>query len=254
MAWDPNKYLQFESHRTRPVGELLARVPLAAPSLVADLGCGPGNSTAVLAERWPEARIIGIDNSSEMIERARSAVPHAEWLLADISNWQPAQPVDVVFANASLQWVPQPEAVLRRLFSFVAPGGAFAFQIPANQEGPPHTLIDDALRELNLDRYIDRERLSRYVLSPRAYFRILASEAAAIDIWDTDYLQVLEGEDAVLSWVKGTALVPILTNLSATDAERFLESLALRLRQAYPPEPGGGTLLPFRRRFVVAKR
>lgn len=254
MAWSPKKYLLFEDHRTRPVHELAARIPLASPEYIVDLGCGPGNSTAVLAERWPDAKIIGVDSSSEMLTQARALLPAVEWSLADIAKWQPQEPVDLVFANASLQWVPDPEAILRRLISYVAPKGVLAFQVPANHEGPPHTVIDAVLRELDFERQIDRSHLSRFVLSPNAYFRILANEGATIDAWDTEYLQVLEGENVVLAWVKGTALVPILASLSAANAAPFLELLTQRLHEAYPPEQSGKTLLPFRRRFVVARR
>jgi trans-aconitate 2-methyltransferase len=252
LAWDPKRYLEFANQRARPVRELAARIPLDAPSLIYDLGCGPGNSAAVLAERWPAARIVGVDNSPEMLERARKEFPPGEWQLADLSSWRPERPAELLFANAAFQWVPEPEETARRLFSCVASGGAFAFQVPANLDGPPNDAIDRVLRELGYDSEIDAGKLSRHVLKPEAYYRALAFEAAAIDIWDTEYLQVLKGDDPVLSWIKGTALIPILAQLGQQRSPRFLERLAAELRVQYPQEPGGETLFPFRRRFVVA--
>jgi trans-aconitate 2-methyltransferase len=254
MVWNPETYLQFEEQRTRPVHELLARVPLEAPGLIFDLGCGPGNSTAALAARWPEARLVGLDNSLEMLDQARKCVSGAHWLHADIASWQPEQPVDLLFANASLQWVPQPEAAVRRLFSYLAPGGVLAFQVPANHEGPPHSLVDQALQETNLSDRVERSELSRHVLEPAAYYRALSPAARAVDIWDTKYLQVLDGEDAVFDWIKGTALVPILAVLNESEKQQFVGALRALLRAAYPREAGGKTLMPFRRRFVVAMR
>jgi trans-aconitate 2-methyltransferase len=254
MAWNPSAYLEFESHRTRPVFELAARVPLKAPTLIYDLGCGPGNSAAVLRDLWPAARIVGVDNSAEMLERARASLPGIEWVEADISRWQPDAPPDLIFANASLQWVSGPEALLRRLISLLAKGGVLAFQVPANLDGPPHTLIDEALAEAGLAERVRRGDLSRYVLAPAAYYRVLAPLAASVDIWDTDYLQVMSGEDPVLNWIRGTALVPITSVLRADERERFLAVLAPLLRRAYAREADGDTLFAFRRRFVVAIR
>jgi trans-aconitate 2-methyltransferase len=254
MAWDPATYLQFEPERTRPVHELLARVPLEAPALIFDLGCGPGNATAVLAARWPAARLVGLDNSLEMLTQARKNVPGASWLHADIATWEPEQPAGLLFANASLQWVPEPEATVRRLFSHVSPAGVLAFQVPANHEGPPHSLIDQALQDTNLIDHVEVSELSRHVLAPAAYYRALSPAARSVDTWDTEYLHVLDGEDAVFDWIKGTALVPIFAALHEGERQRFVAALRALLRAAYPREVSGRTLMPFRRRFVVARR
>lgn len=254
MAWNPEAYLQFEEQRTRPVHELLARVPLEAPGLIFDLGCGPGNSTAVLAARWPAARLVGLDNSLEMLAQARKRVPGAGWLHADIATWQPEQMADLIIANASLHWVPEPEATVRRLFSRVSPSGVLAFQVPANLDGPPNSLIDQALRESDLINRIDRSRFPRHVLAPAAYYRTLSLAARSVDIWDTEYLQVLDGEDAVFDWIKGTSLVSILAVLNESEGQQFVAALRVLMRAAYPREVCGMTLMPFRRRFVVARR
>ncbi len=253
MAWDPKRYLQFGSQRTRPVFELAGRIPIEAPRTVYDLGCGPGNSAEVLAARWPEAKIIGVDNSPEMLERARDVLPSAEWQLGDLETWAPEKPADVLFANASLQWITRPEATVKRLFDAVAPGGALAFQVPANLDEPPLLYIDEVLNTLGFAGRVNTSLLSRHVLEAAAYYRLLAPKAKSVDVWDTRYLHVLQGEDAVLSWIKGTALVPVVAQLG-TDADTFVAALKTRLREVYPREPGGETLLPFRRRFVVALR
>jgi trans-aconitate 2-methyltransferase len=255
MAWQPHTYLGFAGHRTRPAYELIARVPLSAPRLICDLGCGPGNSTAALAERWPEARLIGIDNSPEMLAAAKAEGPrHARWMLADVATWSPDEVPDVIFANATFQWVPGQEALLPRLLGLLAKGGVLAFQVPANHHGPPHSLIDEALADVGLAGRVQSAALSRHVLEAVAYYRLLVPLASHVDIWDTDYLQMLHGENPVLAWVKGTALVPVMAALSASESTRFLGRLAELLAAHYPPELGGNTLFPFRRRFIVACR
>lgn len=253
MPWDPSAYLAFADHRTRAVHELVARIAVEAPSLVADLGCGPGNSTAVLAARWPEARLIGVDNSREMLTRAAKSGVKADWIEADIASWRPDDAPDIVFSNAALQWVPEPERAVVRLMSQVAEGGALAFQVPANLGGAPHTLIDRALEETGLAGAVGTADLSRHVLPLADYYRLLAPAAKSVDAWDTEYLQSLEGEDAVFRWIEGTALVPILAALKPGDRTRFAGRLKELLRAHYPREPGGQTLMPFRRRFVVAQ-
>lgn len=254
MTWNPSAYLAFADHRTRAVHELVVRVPIVAPQQIVDLGCGPGNSTEVLAQRWPQARLIGVDNSREMLARAAQLPLTAEWVEGDIAAWRPDIAPDILFANASLQWVKEPAGTVERLFSFVAAGGALAFQVPANLGCPPHTLIDEALGEVGLAGAAERFGSSRHVLPATAYYRVLASGARNVDVWDTEYLQVLEGEDAVFRWISGTALVAILAGLAPADRERFTRKLRPLLRAHYPQEPDGRTLMPFRRRFVVAQK
>jgi trans-aconitate 2-methyltransferase len=254
LPWNPSLYLTFGDHRTRPVHELLARVPLEAPARIADLGCGPGNSTAAIAARWPNAHIVGLDNSREMLARAAKSGLKAEWIEGDIATWRPALAVDLVFANASLQWVPEPEHVALRLFSFVATGGVLAFQVPANLGGPPHTLVDQALAETGLMGAVPLSDLSRHVLPAADYYRVLAPDALEVDVWDTEYQQALEGADAVYRWIEGTALVPILAALVPMDRERFTAQLKPLLRAHYPVEADNRALMAFRRRFVVARK
>ncbi len=269
--WDPGQYHKFSDHRRRPAIELLARVPPAEPALVVDLGCGSGEITRLMAERWPGAAVQGIDNSRDMLERARSgdsggAAARIEWIEADIAAWSPPSPPGLLYANASLQWVDGHDALFPRLFRSLAPGGVLAVQMPLSRQARSHVLMHEVLAAGGADgapigpEPLRREIARRWVLDPPEYLDLLAAEAAGaagaarLDIWTTEYLQVLEGEDPVLEWVSGTGLRPILNGLSGEDRDRFLDRYRQALRDAYPRRPDGATVYPFRRLFIVAVR
>lgn len=253
MAWDPDVYLRFGDHRTRPAADLLARVPLDTPKLVVDLGCGPGNSTALLARRWRDARLIGVDASSEMLERARAEGPMGEWIQADAARYEPPAPPDLIFANALFQWVPDHNAVFPKLMDRLAPGGVLAIQMPDNFDAPSHRLLAETAQDGPwADRVSDLVR-ERRVGSSEFYYSLLRSECAALDIWTTEYLHVLTGADAVLNWVRGTALTPFLERLQGAEADGFLATYAAHLREAYP-QRGEVTLFPFKRLFLIVKK
>lgn len=255
MAWQAKTYLAFGDHRTRPSHDLIARIPIDAPRLIYDLGCGPGNSTRALARRWPEARLIGVDNAPDMLATARrSELANAEWLEGDVQDFSPPEPGEILFSNAVFQWLDGQDVLLPRLMEALPPGGALAFQIPANHDVPPHTIIDEALEALGLGGKVSKAALSRRVFPPAWYYRLLAPMARHLDIWDTEYLQVMEGESPIISWVKGTALLPVMAALDDGEAARFLPELERRFAAHYPPESDGRTLFPFRRRFIVAVR
>jgi trans-aconitate 2-methyltransferase len=254
MAWDPKTYMNFGAERTRPAGELLARIAADAPVRVADLGCGPGNSTALLAARWPDAKLDGIDNSNEMLADARKSGVDAEWVLADIAQWKPAKACDVIFSNAALQWVGGHAELLPRLMGFVAAGGTLAVQMPRNFAEPCHTLIREAASGKRWAHKFDDVRDWWHVLAPEDYFGVLEGHAAAIDIWETRYVQVLEGEDAVFRWMSGTGLRPFAAALDESERAEFLEIYRDGLRAAYPRRAGGTTLYPFQRLFIVARK
>ena len=269
--WDPGQYHKFSDHRRRPALELLARAPSADPGLAVDLGCGSGEITRLIAERWPGAAVQGVDNSPDMLARARAgSVGDAEsgqgggagveWIEADIASWSPASPPGLLYANASLQWVEGHEALFPRLLRSLAPGGALAAQMPLSREARSHRLMHEVLAEGGPDgaplgtEALRREIARRWVLDPSEYFDLLAADTARLDVWTTEYLQALEGEDPVLEWVSGTGLRPILNGLAGEERERFLDRYRAALRAAYPRRPDGTTLYPFRRLFIVAVR
>jgi len=254
MAWDPKTYLTFNAQRTRPAAELLSRVACEKPARVIDLGCGPGNSTALLAQRWPGADLEGLDSSPEMLAEAKASGVHARWTQGDVSTWTPDAPFDVVFSNATLQWVGDHATLLPKLISHVAAGGVLAIQVPNNFDDPCHTLIHDVAKEGPWADKLKGVRDWWNVLEPESYFGILEPATANIDIWETRYVQVLEGADAVYRWMSGTGLRPFAAALEGAEREAFLSEYRARVGAAYPMRESGKTLYPFRRLFIVAKR
>jgi trans-aconitate 2-methyltransferase len=254
MTWSPERYLAFADQRTRPAVDLLARVPLQRPERAVDLGCGPGNSTRLLAERWPAADVIGIDSSGDMLASAGQSGIRATWVEADLAAWAPQHAPDLIFSNAALHWVGGHETLLPRLLECVRPGGVLAVQMPRNFEAPSHTLLRATAAS---GPWADRlaEVLDwRPVATPEWYYDLLAPQAAALDIWETVYLHVLEGDDPVLRWTRSTALRRIVQALDEADCAAFEAAYAARLRAAYPRRADGRTLFAFRRLFIVAQR
>ncbi|MEU7169338.1 trans-aconitate 2-methyltransferase [Streptomyces morookaense] len=264
-VWDPQQYLRHAGPRTRPFQDLLARVPElpGSPARIADLGCGPGNATALLAERWPDAHITGYDNSAAMLEEAQAYAGETlrggriDFAYGDLTRWSAQRArYDLIVSNAAFQWVPGHAEAFPALLADVAPGGTFAFQVPGNGDAPSHAL----LRELcGSPRWRDRlgaaGRRTVDVREPADYLERLAALGCEVDAWETTYLHLLEGEDPVLEWLKGTGLRPVLTALADAPEEReaFLSEYRGLLRKAYPAGPGG-TVFPFRRIFVVARK
>lgn len=258
MRWDPAQYLRFADQRSRPFGELLARVGAQQPGTVVDLGCGPGHLTADLARRWPHARVIGVDSSPEMVARARRGLDGGvdgtvQLIEADLRDWQPPGPVDVLVSNATLQWVPGHLELLPWLAGWLAPDGWLAIQVPGNFAEPSHTELAELCAT---ERW--RDRLGADLPRPAAhdpadYLQALAACGLQVDAWETTYLQVLSGPDAVYEWARGTTLVPVLAQLEPDGAEELCEDYRGRLARRYLPGPAG-TLMPFRRVFAVAHR
>ena len=247
----PVLYGRYADERSRPFHELVARVRSADPARVVDLGCGDGALTATLAARWPGASVLGVDSSAEMLASA-PAGPGLQFEAGTIEDWQPEGPVDVLVSNAALQWVPRHWEHLPRLVGSLAPGGWLAVQVPGNGDAPTYALLT-ALR--NSPRWKDRlGAAGRWpdVPDPADYVRLLAGLGCRVDAWETTYAHVLTGPDPVLSWVRGTALRPVLDRLPAAEAAEFQAEYAPLLREAYPEQPFG-TVLPFRRVFVVAQ-
>ncbi|MEU3659444.1 trans-aconitate 2-methyltransferase [Streptomyces sp. NPDC032940] len=263
-TWDPAQYLRHAGHRARPFADLLARIPglPTEPARIADLGCGPGNVTSLLADRWPTARITGYDNSAEMLARAEEhAGPtlgggRLDFAPADARTWTPAEPHDLIVSNATLQWVPGHAERLADWIAALKPGGTLAFQVPGNFDAPSHRLMRDlADSPRRRDRLAGVLRHGDAVLAPEAYLERLTGLGCAADVWETTYLHLLTGDDPVLDWVKGTGLRPVLTALADDPEARdaFIEEYRIALREAYPPGPHG-TPFPFRRIFAVAQK
>jgi trans-aconitate 2-methyltransferase len=254
MAWDPAHYLRFGSERTRPSEDLVARIALGAVASAADLGCGSGNSTEVLRRRWPEADITGVDSSAEMIEGARAEYPGATWVLGKLEEWSPAQPVDLVFSNAALQWVPDHGPLIKRLFGFAAEGGALAFQIPSADFALVRTLIHEVAEEGPWAPRMDGPLGELVLESPEFYYDQLAPLARSIDLWETEYYHVLESPAAVIEWMSSTGLRPFTDVLDAPERDEFLERLGVKVAAGYPRRTDGRVLFPFKRTFLIAYR
>ena len=251
MGWDPKTYLAFGAERTRPAADLLARVPVSGPRRVADLGCGPGNSTALLRARWPEAEIDAIDFAPEMLVDARKSGVDARFIEADIARWTPDESYDVIYSNAALQWLPDHETLLPRLLSFVRPGGVLAVQVPRNFEEHCHVLVRQAVADPRWRDELKDVRDWWNVLAPEAYFDLLRPGAQAVDLWETRYFHVLEGKDPVFDWMMGTGLRPFAAALTSPLKDYFLAHYRGLLAAAYPPRPGGQTIHRFLRLFFV---
>jgi trans-aconitate 2-methyltransferase len=251
-VWDPDKYLMFDDHRSRPFDELVARIRAQTPRRVVDLGCGPGHLTETLAKRWPSATIEAFDSSAEMVAAARERGLAAS--VADVVDWHPLQDTDVAVSNAVLQWVPGHPSLLTRWAAELPPGAWLAVQVPGNFTAPSHACVRALAAAEDWRSRLDGVlRPEDAVLEPQAYAELLAGAGCAVDARETTYLQRLTGQDAVLEWITGTALRPVRAALSAPEWEAFRAELAPRLRAFYPPRADGSTWFPFRRVFVVAQ-
>lgn len=248
--WDPVVYGRYAGERARPFFDLVARISAERPGHVVDAGCGSGELTAELARRWPDADVHGFDSSPAMIGKA-PAGERLTFSVEDVVRWRPERPVDVLVSNAVLQWVPEHREILPRWAGTLAPGGWLAFQVPGNFDAPSHTLVRELCRTRWRDRLGDLARESP-VDDPAGYLDLLTALGCRVDAWETTYLHVLPGEDAVLRWITGTALRPMLDRLAPDEAEAFLGDCAALLNEAYPRRPYG-TVFPFRRIFVVAQ-
>jgi len=253
-TWNPDLYLRFEAERTQPSIDLMARIDIDEPDSIIDIGCGPGNSTNVLRQRWPGARIVGLDNSVEMIAKARKAYPQGEWRVADGATWSEPQAYDLVFSNAALQWMPDHAGLVRRLFGAVRTGGALAVQVPANHDSPIYQAID---------RVADRPRwrgtmqgCARLVYREAGeYYDWLSALSGRVYVWHTVYYHVLANHQGLLEWYSSTGLRPYLERLtSAEERAAFQSEILDECRAAYPLQQDGKVLFPFRRLFFIAYR
>jgi len=258
--WNPALYTRYEDERTRPARDLLARVALQSAGLAVDLGCGPGNSTELLVERFPSAAVIGTDNSPSMIESARERLPEAKFPrarfeLSDIASWTPKTPPDLIYANAALQWVPDHETLLPRLLQSLAPGGVLAIQMPDNRDEPTHRLMRETAAEPTWAAAIgDYTKLRTELLGLQGYYDLLAPLAGSLDIWRTAYQHPMASARAIVDWVRSTGLRPFIDPLSPELRESYLAEYERRIDAAYPARTDGQRLLAFPRLFIVATR
>jgi trans-aconitate 2-methyltransferase len=253
--WDAGQYLRFEDDRTRPASDLLAQVPLTRARLVIDLGCGPGNSTELLAARFPQARIVGLDSSPEMLRQARERLPQCTFTQADLATWTPAEPADLLFANAVFQWVPDHPNVLRRLLQDLRGGGVLAVQMPDNTNEPALALM----REIAADgRWAANAAVAEAARgdlpAPEHYYDLLKPLCTRVDIWHTIYNHVMPGPEGIVEWFKGSALRPFISALDAGMRDDFLAAYLAKIAQHYSTRFDGHVLLRFPRLFIVATR
>ena len=252
MSWNPDQYLKFSAPRLRPALDLLAAVPATQPGNVYDLGCGAGNVTRLLAQRWPQAGVTGVDDSAAMLAKAAADPGGVRWVLRSLADWRAEHPADVIYSNAALHWLPGHAQLFPALLAQLAPGGVLAVQMPRNFGAPSHTLIADTVRTGAWCARLEALLQPSPVAAPETYYDMLAPLAARLDIWETEYLQVLEGPDPVKEWTKGTWLKQFLDALEEPERSAFEADYAARVRAAYPARADGKTLFPFRRLFMVA--
>jgi len=254
-SWDPQLYLRFADDRTRPSADLVARVVLTAPRRIIDLGCGPGNSTALLRARWPDAEVVGLDSDPAMLATAEKSDPGVRWVRGDAGTWGPGEALDLVFSNAMIQWLPDHAALIPRLWQGVAPGGSLAVQVPVHTRSPLHQAI---LAVADKPRWRDATRDARGAIVHHEadfYYDVLCQLTDQIDLWVTEYCHVYDGPEAIVTWIKGTGLRPFLAALASdADREAFEAALLGRVTASYPRRRDGRVVFPFRRLFFVASR
>ncbi len=253
--WNARQYLRFEDERTRPPRDLLAQVPLTEARLVIDLGCGPGNSTELLVERYPDAEVIGLDSSLDMLRQARERLPKCTFTQADIATWLPEAPADLLFANAVFQWVPDHPAVLRRLVEALPQGGVLAVQMPDNTREPALALMQEVAAKGPWAANAALDEAARADLPPpETYYDLLKPLCARVDIWHTIYNHVMAGPEGIVEWFKGSGLRPFLDALDAGMRDDFLSAYLAQITRYYTRRTDGRVLLKFPRLFIVATR
>jgi trans-aconitate 2-methyltransferase len=251
-VWDPGQYMRFAGERLRPALDLLGQVRLEAADRVVDLGCGAGNVTAILRERFPGADVLGIDGSASMLENARATVPRCRFEQGDFFQWEPEQPVDLLYSNAALQWVDQHDTLFPRLLGFVKPGGVFAVQMPAMHDTPLRTAPNELANAAPWAEHLRGVSSAPGILSAETYWDLLRPRVASLDIWQTTYLHALSGEHAVMEWASGSSLRAFLDRLPGELKEPFRQAYSEAVRPHYVRRADGTTLLPFQRLFMVA--
>jgi Trans-aconitate methyltransferase len=253
-VWQPQTYCRFTRERERAALDLLHRIENIDPGSIVDLGCGTGNLTRRLAERWPRARVVGVDASAAMLTEARATPSSVEWLDASIDAWTPDAPVELLFSNAALHWLDDHATLFSRLVGWLRHGGVMAVQMPRNFDEPSHTAMIETIEAGPWHDRLTPLVRRRPVGRPDWYADLLLPLVHELDIWETVYWQVFEGENPVVAWTSGAALRPLLAVLDEAEQERFLADYGARIAAAYPIRSSGATLFPFRRLFILARR
>jgi trans-aconitate 2-methyltransferase len=252
MQWNPKQYLKFEEERNRPVRDLLAMVPLTDPQHIVDLGCGPGNSTELLAKQFPSASILGLDSSAEMLKTARERLPNVQFIQANIAEWDPPKSTNLIFANAVFQWIPNHLGVLKRLLSELEPASVLAMQVPDNLTEPSHALMRTVAGREQWKKYFSQHDKREEIPSPAEYYTLLRPLCQRLDIWHTYYQHPLKGPEAIVEMVKSTGLSPYLQQLPAEAQQSFLDEYEAEIAKSYPCLVEGMVLFRFPRLFLVA--
>jgi len=247
--WNPTSYLRFEAERTRPVKELAARIKCPQATMITDLGCGPGNSTAVLCKQHPKAMITGIDTSPAMLEKARAILPGCQFEESDISRWQPEKKQDVIFANASLQWLTDHETLFPHLAAQLSPQGVLAVQMPDNWHEHTHRLMREVSDEQGHSHH-HRDA----ILSPQMYYDILSKAGCQVDIWRTTYFHTLPSTQAIIDWLSTTGLRRFINHLASEQQSAYLDRYHELLKQHYPEQSDSNIIMPFPRLFIIARK
>ena len=251
--WNPDLYLKYKDERTQPSYDLVSRINLPNPEKIVDIGCGPGNSTRVLRERWPRAQVAGLDSSAEMIQTAREAYPQETWIMSDAAQWETDEKFDIVFSSAALQWIPDHTVLIPKLFDRVKPGGVLAVQVPSNHRSPLHQAVLKVSKKKEWSQLMAGCETRLNYHEPGFYYELLAAISRQFTLWQTTYYHVLDNHQGLVDWYSSTGMRPYLERL-ATDAEKnaFREQVLEACRPFYPAQSNGKILFPFNRLFFLA--
>ena len=251
--WNPQLYLKFKNERTQPSIDLVYRININNPEKIIDIGCGPGNSTQILCQRWPDSCVTGLDNSHAMIEKAKTDYPEQKWILSDTDNLDQKIKYDVVFSNAAIQWIPEHEKLIPSLFNITKKNGAMAIQLPKFRDMPIGKSIEQISAKSRWNCYTsEADDLFTYH-DYSFYYELLAEHSVKIDMWETSYIHTLDSQEAILEWIRSTALKPYLDCLENNDMKHeFEEDVLDEIKKNYPLQKKGKVLFPFKRLFFVA--
>ncbi|NQU70955.1 MAG: methyltransferase domain-containing protein [Rhodospirillales bacterium] len=252
MTWNPELYLAFEGPRFRPVIDLVQQIGLEAPTRVVDMGCGTGSGTQLMKSRWPDAHFTGVDGSADMLAKARDADPAIDWIEADLNLWTPDTPPDLIFSNAALHWLDDHHKLFPRLLDMLAPGGVLAVQMPRNYHAPGLSLVNETALDGPWRPRLEAVVRQVPVQEPRFYYELIAPRVKTLNMWETDFIQVLDGDNPVADWTRGSWMSPLLNALDGDERDAFDAEYRRRVAAAYPREKDGKTLFPFRRIFFIA--